>query len=167
MNDPVTDYVIYYQPKGGAVSSDKVSGGETESHLLDGLQRGVTYNIFIVALSDHLPSPLVGPVTPGEGYVKSSFRILFLYRFSDNDSITLSCNITVPTSRTTATTAPSSGTTATTGLSSETTATSPASETTRDSSSTTNSPSNDTIDPTNTSITHSTSNSETLSTSMS
>ena len=69
MSDPVTGYVIYYQPKGGAVSSDKVSGGETESHILDGLQRGVTYIISIVALSDHLPSLLVRPVTvtPGEG----------------------------------------------------------------------------------------------------
>ena len=63
MGDPVTGYVIYYQPKGGAVSSDEVSGGETESHSLAALQRGVTYNISIVALSDHLPSPLVGPVT--------------------------------------------------------------------------------------------------------
>jgi hypothetical protein len=40
--DPVTDYVICYQ--------------------LDGLQRGVTYYISIVALSPHLPSPLVGPI---------------------------------------------------------------------------------------------------------
>ncbi|CAI8019748.1 hypothetical protein GBAR_LOCUS11852 [Geodia barretti] len=32
-------------------------------HLLDGLQRGVTYYISIVALSPHLPSPLVGPIT--------------------------------------------------------------------------------------------------------
>ena len=40
-----------------------VSGGETETHSLDGLQRGVTYYIFILALSQHLPSPLVGNVT--------------------------------------------------------------------------------------------------------
>ena len=63
MGDPVTSYVIYYQPKGGAVSNDMVSGGETETHLLDGLQRGVTYNISIVAMSLHLPGLLVGPVT--------------------------------------------------------------------------------------------------------
>ena len=67
MGDPVTGYVIYYQPEGGAVSSDMVSGGKTETHLLDGLQRGVTYNISIVALSLHLPSLLVGPVTPIPG----------------------------------------------------------------------------------------------------
>ena len=71
MGDPVTGYVIYYQPEGGAVSSDMVSGGETETHLLDGLQRGVTYNISIVALSLHLPSPMVGPVNASmeESYV--------------------------------------------------------------------------------------------------
>ena len=67
MGDSVTDYVIYYQPEGGAVSSDMVSGGETEAHLLDGLQRGVTYNISIVALSLHLPSVLVGPITVKTG----------------------------------------------------------------------------------------------------
>ncbi|CAI8022575.1 hypothetical protein GBAR_LOCUS13242, partial [Geodia barretti] len=59
--DPVTGCVIYYQPKGGPVISDRVSGGETDTHSLDGLQRGVTYYISIVALSPHLPSPLVGP----------------------------------------------------------------------------------------------------------
>ena len=59
----VTGYAIYYQAKGGAVSSVMVSGGDTERYLLNGLQRGVTYNISIVALSRHLPSPLVGPVT--------------------------------------------------------------------------------------------------------
>ena len=61
--NPATGYVIYYQPKRGAVSSVMVSGEETESHLLDGLQRGVNYTISIVALSPHLPSALVGPVT--------------------------------------------------------------------------------------------------------
>ena len=62
-NTRVTGYVIYYRAKGGAVSSIMVSGGDTERYLLNGLQRGVTYNISIVALSRHLPSPLVGPVT--------------------------------------------------------------------------------------------------------
>ena len=59
----VTGYVIYYQTNGGPVISDMVSGGETETHSLDGLQRGVTYYISILALSQHLPSPLVGNVT--------------------------------------------------------------------------------------------------------
>ena len=63
-DDSVTDgYIIYYQPKGGPVISDSVFGGETDTHSLDGLQRGVTYYISLVALSPHLPSPLVGPIT--------------------------------------------------------------------------------------------------------
>ena len=71
--DPVTGYVIYYQTKGGPVISDMVSGGETEIHSLDGLQRGVTYYISILALSQHLPSPLVGNVTA----VGESFPLFF------------------------------------------------------------------------------------------
>ena len=43
--------------------SEKVDEGEAYRHTLNGLQRGVTYNISIVALSHHLPSLLVGPVT--------------------------------------------------------------------------------------------------------
>ena len=61
--DPVNHgYVIYYQPKGGPVISDSVFGGETDTHSLDGLHRGVTYYISLVALSPHLPSPLVGHI---------------------------------------------------------------------------------------------------------
>ena len=59
----VSGYMIYYQTEGGPVISDKVSGGERETNSLDGLQRGVTYYISILALSQHLPSPLVGPVS--------------------------------------------------------------------------------------------------------
>ena len=71
--DPVTGYVIYYQTNGGPVISDMVSGGETETHSLDGLQRGVTYYISILALSQHLPSPLVGNVTVvGESFPSPS-----------------------------------------------------------------------------------------------
>ena len=62
LSQRVTSHLIYYQAKGGAVSSVMVSG-ETERYLLNGLHRGLTYNISIVALSRHLPSPLVGPVT--------------------------------------------------------------------------------------------------------
>ena len=61
--DPVTGYVIYYESEGGEICSDTVCGRETETHLLDGLQRGVTYKISLVALSLHLPSVLVGSVT--------------------------------------------------------------------------------------------------------
>ena len=60
-NTPLHGYVIYYQPKGGAVNSIDVS--KVEKYMLEGLQRGVTYNISIVAVSHELPSPLVGPIT--------------------------------------------------------------------------------------------------------
>ena len=77
--DPVTGYVIYYQTKGGPVISDMVSGGETETHSLDGLQRGVTYYISILALSQHLPSPLVGNVTVvGESFPSPSSHHVLL-----------------------------------------------------------------------------------------
>ena len=77
--DPVTGYVIYYQTKGGPVISDMVSGGETETHSLDGLQRCVTYYISILALSQHLPSPLVGNVTVvGESFPSPSSHHVLL-----------------------------------------------------------------------------------------
>ena len=55
--------MIYYQPKGGTVNSVNISNKQREKYLLEGLQRGVTYNISIVAWSYvTLPSPLVGPI---------------------------------------------------------------------------------------------------------
>ena len=63
-----TGYVTHYQPKtGGPVISESVTGGHRESHSLTGLKRGHTYSISIVALSQHLPSPLVGPVNVATG----------------------------------------------------------------------------------------------------
>ena len=76
--DPVTDgYIIYYQPEGGPVISDSVFGRDTDTHSLDGLQRGVTYYISLVALSPHLPSPLVGPITviTGESLTSPSSQV--------------------------------------------------------------------------------------------
>ena len=45
---------------------------EVVMHTLDFLQRGVTYNISIVALSQHLPSALVGPVSVKSKYYSYS-----------------------------------------------------------------------------------------------
>ena len=60
---PLNGYMIYYQPKGGDVRNVTVSN-KTEKYLLKGLQRGVTYNISIVAVAGvRLPSVLVGPIT--------------------------------------------------------------------------------------------------------
>ena len=71
--------MIYYQTEGGPVISDKVSGGERETHSLDGLQRGVTYNISILALSQHLPSPLIGPVSVDTSELHTLFLTLFSF----------------------------------------------------------------------------------------
>ena len=68
--------MIYYQPKGGAVNSVKVSNQTTEKYLLEGLQRGMTYNISIIAWSFvTLPSPLVGPITLIPGISDTVVRV--------------------------------------------------------------------------------------------
>ena len=61
--DPVTGYVIYYQSEGGDKSSVMMLGREKESCSLDYLENQAIYYISIVALSLHLPSSLVGPIT--------------------------------------------------------------------------------------------------------
>ena len=66
---PATGYVIYYQPERGAVSSVAIPGRTIDSHRLEGLESGVTYNISVVAVSDHLPSAVVGPVTASMLYM--------------------------------------------------------------------------------------------------
>ena len=57
----VTGYQINYQSEG---EEGSVNVGASEATVtLDGRSHGLTYNITIVALSQQLPSPLVGPVT--------------------------------------------------------------------------------------------------------
>ena len=82
----VSGYMIYYRTEGGPVISDKVSGGERETHLLDGLQRGVTYCISILALSQHLPSPLVGPVSVNTGAILRLSTWALLFSLAGNSS---------------------------------------------------------------------------------
>ena len=61
-----------------------VFGGLTERYLLEGLQRGVTYNISIVAWSYvTLPSPLVGPIT----VIPGIFRTAIQWNLSITDTI--------------------------------------------------------------------------------
>ena len=47
-----TGYRIYYSG-GGSSGSEDVSGGSTDNYLLTGLQNGDSYNISIVATSQH------------------------------------------------------------------------------------------------------------------
>ena len=66
--DPVTGYVIYFEPKGGPINSVEVPISKTRQQLID-LPISDSYNISIVGLlTENLPSVLVGPiaVTPGE-----------------------------------------------------------------------------------------------------
>ena len=58
--DPVTGYKVFYEPGAGFL---EVTGGSAESILLENLQSGVQYSIYVVALSAHLPSTVVGPIT--------------------------------------------------------------------------------------------------------
>ena len=56
----MTGYRIYYQTEGDQGSVDV--GASTTQHALIGLCGGRNYSIYLVALSAHLPSPVVGPV---------------------------------------------------------------------------------------------------------
>ena len=79
---PLNGYVIYYQPKRGDVRNVTVSN-KTEKYLLEGLQKGVTYNISIVAVSYvALPSVLVGPITTIPGISGIIYNTPFL-RYSE------------------------------------------------------------------------------------
>ena len=63
-----TEYIIYYEGENGVNSSARVNGSENEA-TLEGLPRGFTYYVSIVALlANNLPSHVVGPVpvTPCE-----------------------------------------------------------------------------------------------------
>ena len=59
---PATGYIIYYQPDGGDVRRETISGVDIESYILSNLEYVVNYNISIIAVSDHLPGAVVGPV---------------------------------------------------------------------------------------------------------
>ena len=51
-------------------------GASATEVTIDNRMVGVTYNITMVALSSHLPSPVVGPVTVtlGENYVFEDYQ---------------------------------------------------------------------------------------------
>ena len=57
----LTGYRIYYS---GADDSGSMDVGASATEVtIDNRTAGVTYTVTMVALSPHLPSPLVGPVT--------------------------------------------------------------------------------------------------------
>ena len=53
---------------------------DTTEFILTSLHHGMTYNISLVALSVHLPSPVVGPIPITLGEIAChKFLILFVY----------------------------------------------------------------------------------------
>ena len=47
-------YRVYYI--GGSTGSNYVSGGSTSSYLLTGLENEANYRVFVIGVSNHLPS---------------------------------------------------------------------------------------------------------------
>ena len=66
----VTGYQVYWSGGGGYDSGNMSARAEDTAVTITGHAPGLTYNITIVALSDHLPSPAMGAVmvTLGEPY---------------------------------------------------------------------------------------------------
>ena len=68
----LTGYRIYYS---GADDSGSVDVGSSATNItIDNRIVGVTYSIIMVALSPHLPSPVVGPVNVLLGEYSTSNR---------------------------------------------------------------------------------------------
>ena len=67
----VTGYQVYWSGEGGYDRGNMSAEAGDKTVTLTGRTPGLTYNITIVALSDHLPSPTVGAVmvTLGEPHV--------------------------------------------------------------------------------------------------
>ena len=68
----VTRYQVYWGGGEGYDSGNMSAGAEDRTVTITGRTPGLTYNITIVALSDHLPSPTVGAVmlTLGEPHLQ-------------------------------------------------------------------------------------------------
>ena len=81
----VTGYQVYWSGGGGADSGNLSVGADDRAVTITERTPELTYNITIVALSDHLPSPTVGAVmvTLGEPHVGSVFYIMVASMIKD------------------------------------------------------------------------------------
>ena len=70
----MTGYRIYYQTEGDQGNVDV--GPSATQHVLTGLCGGRNYSIYLVALSAHLPSPVVGPVVVKLGELQAFNKTL-------------------------------------------------------------------------------------------
>ena len=59
----MTGYRVYWSRVGGSDSGNMSVGAGDTAVTITGRTPGLTYDVTIVALSDHLPSPVVGAVT--------------------------------------------------------------------------------------------------------
>ena len=57
---PVTGYTVFLQPGG----VQETASAAATSHMFTNVQSGMSYMVTMVALSDQLPSSVVGPVSP-------------------------------------------------------------------------------------------------------
>ena len=75
--------MVYYQSQDGVSHSVAFTTGNREDHIheLTGLPVGGIHSISLVALVD-LPSPVVGPVNPGEYITASLMHFTTLWIFS-------------------------------------------------------------------------------------
>ena len=71
----MTGYRVYWSV---GTHSGGVSAGVRDTITIAGHTPGLTYNVTIVALSDHLPSRVVGPVTVALGELHKCFLYLSL-----------------------------------------------------------------------------------------
>ena len=63
---PPSGYRVYYSTESEDQFSHEVMiGASVREYLLTGLQSDLVYGISIMALSEHLPSSVIGPITPG------------------------------------------------------------------------------------------------------
>ena len=67
----VTGYRVYWSGGGGSDSGNMSAGARDTAVTITGLTPGLTYDVTIVALSDHLPSPVVGEVMITVWYTRS------------------------------------------------------------------------------------------------
>ena len=63
----MTGYQVYWSRVGGSDSDNMSVGAGDTVVTITGLTPRLTYSVTIVALSDHLPSPIVGAVTVALG----------------------------------------------------------------------------------------------------
>ena len=95
----MTGYQVYWSV---GTHSGGVSAGVRDTAVTitrHGLTPGLTYDVIIVALSDHLPSPVVGPVRVALGKVQHYLRVSSSIKVSWGNQCYLQCGLTCQTPR--------------------------------------------------------------------